>query len=375
MRGECHINALVPHFLLEANNRIGVNPPIYRFTAPLLSLSAIIKQNTVSQRVIAVSDYNDRDELAERRRNKLRVLHFDGKDGNELVETEKPKETLEDVGGLEDVKKKIRMNFIFPLQQPELFAAYGKDAGGSLLLFGPPGCGKTFLARAIAGEINANFIHIELQAILSMYVGQSESNLHDLFQQARQNKPCVIFIDELDAMGGSRNTMRQHHDRMLVNQLLLELDGLQSLNDGVFVIGATNTPWYLDSALRRPGRFNHLVFVPPPEELEREAILQLKLANKPVDWLQLLKIAKETRHFSGADLEQTVKDAVEHALERSLQSGSIEPITQDDLRTAARKRKATTLEWFAIAKNYATFSDMNNDYQHVLDYMKNNGLK
>ncbi|MCU6711780.1 ATP-binding protein [Paenibacillus sp. J5C_2022] len=322
-----------------------------------------------------MSDYNDRDELAERRRNKLRVLHFDGKDGNELVETEKPKETLEDVGGLEDVKKKIRMNFIFPLQQPELFAAYGKDAGGSLLLFGPPGCGKTFLARAIAGEIDANFIHIELQAILSMYVGQSESNLHDLFQQARQNKPCVIFIDELDAMGGSRNSMRQHHDRMLVNQLLLELDGLQSLNEGVFVIGATNTPWYLDSALRRPGRFNHLVFVPPPEELEREAILQLKLANKPVDRLQLPKIAKETRHFSGADLEQTVKDAVEQALERSLQSGNIEPITQDDLRTAARKRKATTLEWFATAKNYATFSDMNNDYQHVLDYMKNNGLK
>ncbi|RIX49406.1 ATP-binding protein [Paenibacillus nanensis] len=321
-----------------------------------------------------MSDHNDRDDLAERRRNKLKVLQFD-KDGKGLVETEKPKETFSDVGGLDAVKKKIRMNFILPLKQPELFAAYGKEAGGSLLLYGPPGCGKTFLARAIAGEIDANFLHIELQAILGMYVGQSESNLHDIFEKARENKPCVIFIDELDAMGGSRNTMRQHHDRMLVNQLLLELDGLQSFNDNVFVIGATNTPWYLDSALRRPGRFNHLIFVPPPEEAERETILGLKLAGKPTDGLELARIARETRHFSGADLEQLVKDAVEAALERTLETGDIQPITQDDLRKSVKGRKATTLEWFSTAKNYATFSDINNDYQIVLDYIKANGLK
>lgn len=323
---------------------------------------------------MAMSDHNDRDDLAERRRNKLKVLQFD-KDGKHLVETEKPKETFQDVGGLDAVKKKIRMNFILPLKQPELFAAYGKEAGGSVLLYGPPGCGKTFLARAIAGEIDANFLHVELQAILGMYVGQSESNLHDLFEKARENKPCVIFIDELDAMGGSRNNMRQHHDRMLVNQLLLELDGLQSFNENVFVIGATNTPWYLDSALRRPGRFNHLIFVPPPEEAERETILQLKLAGKPMNGLDLARIAKDTRHFSGADLEQLVKDAVEDALERTLETGEIQPIDQDDLRKSAKGRKATTLEWFATAKNYATFSDVNNDYQVVLDYMKTNGLK
>ncbi|GKU76270.1 26S protease regulatory subunit [Paenibacillus sp. L3-i20] len=321
-----------------------------------------------------MSDYNDRDELAERRRNKLKVLQFD-KNGKDLIETNKPKETFHDVGGLDAVKRKIRMNFILPLQQPELFAAYGKEAGGSLLLYGPPGCGKTFLARAIAGEINANFLHLELQSILSMFVGQSESNLHDLFEKARENKPCVIFIDELDAMGGSRNSMRQHHDRMLVNQLLLELDGLQSFNDGVYVIGATNTPWYLDSALRRPGRFNHLIFVPPPEEAERVTILNLKLAGKPIDTLDLSKIAKDTRHFSGADLEQIVKDAIEGALERTLETGEIQPITQDDIKKSTKGRKATTLEWFATAKNYATFSDINNDYQNVLEYMRANGLK
>ncbi|WP_053374136.1 ATP-binding protein [Paenibacillus sp. FJAT-27812] len=321
-----------------------------------------------------MSDHNDRDELADRRRNKLKVLHFDA-NGKDLIESEKPDETFADVGGLEEVKKKIRMNFILPLKQPELFAAYGKEAGGSLLLYGPPGCGKTFLARAVAGEIDANFMHIELQAILGMYVGQSENNLHDIFEKARENKPCVIFIDELDAMGGSRNQMRQHHDRILVNQLLMELDGLRTFNDQVYVIGATNTPWYLDSALRRPGRFNHMIFVPPPEENERESILRLKLAGKPLATLDLSKISKETKHFSGADLEQIVKDAVEEALERTLESGVIEPISQDDLKKASKQRKATTLDWFATAKNYATFSDVNQDYQIVLDYMKKNSLK
>jgi SpoVK/Ycf46/Vps4 family AAA+-type ATPase len=321
-----------------------------------------------------LTDHNDQDELAARRRGKLRMLRFDS-NGKDLVESEKPQETFEDVAGLDEVKKKIRLNFILPLKQPELFKAYGREAGGSLLLFGPPGCGKTFLARAVAGEIDANFIHIELQAILSMWAGQSENNLHDIFEKAREHKPCVIFIDELDAMGGSRNQMRQHHDRMLVNQLLLELDGIREQNEQIFVIGATNTPWYLDSALRRPGRFNHLIFVPPPEEQERGTILQLKLADKPTDKLDLARIARETKHYSGADLEQIVKDAVESAMERMLESGNLEPITQDDLKRSAKGRKATTLEWFATAKNYATFSDVNQDYQIVLDYIKATGLK
>lgn len=317
---------------------------------------------------------SDFDELAERRRRKLKMIEFDP-EHQTLVESDKPMETFEDVGGLDEVKKKIRINFILPLKQPELFAAYGKEAGGSILLYGPPGCGKTFLARAVAGEIDANFLHIELQAILSMYVGQSEHNLHDIFEKAREHKPCVIFIDELDAMGGNRHQMRQHHDRMLVNQLLLELDGLQAKNDQVFVIGATNTPWYLDSALRRPGRFNHMIFVPPPEEAERETILQLKLAGKPTASLNVAKIAAASKFFSGADLEQIVQDAVDSALERTLETGEIQPITQNDLKHALKSRKATTLDWFATAKNYATFSDVNKDYQIVLDYMKRTGMR
>ncbi|NJJ39244.1 ATP-binding protein [Paenibacillus apii] len=307
-------------------------------------------------------------------RPKLKVISFNG-DESSLVETEQPQVTFQDVGGMEQLKKKIRLNFILPLQQPEMFQAFGKTAGGSLLLYGPPGCGKTFLARAIAGEINANFLHVELQAILSMYIGESEHNLHDFFEKARQEKPCVLFIDELDALGGSRHHMHQHHNRMLVNQLLIELDGLQSFNHEVLVIGATNTPWYLDSALRRPGRFNHLLFVPPPESTERELILGLKLQGKPQEGLNLKRWAEITSHFSGADLEQIVRDAVERAIERSLESGSIQPITDKDMKASIEGRKPTTLDWFSTAKNYATFSDINKDYEQVLEYVKTHRIK
>ncbi|MEO3945335.1 ATP-binding protein [Gorillibacterium sp. CAU 1737] len=309
----------------------------------------------------------------EKRRN-LKVISFNREKGD-MVETEQPKTTFADVGGMEALKKKIRMNFILPLKQPEMFEAFGRTAGGSMLLYGPPGCGKTFLARAIAGEIGANFIHIELQAILNMYVGGSENNLHDIFEKAREEKPCVVFIDELDALGGSRHQMRQHHDRMLVNQLLTELDGVSSYNQEVMVIGATNTPWYLDSALRRPGRFNHLLFVSPPEPAERERILELKFAGKPQEKLNLKKWSEGAVHFSGADLEQIVRDAVEKALERSLESGSIQPITDEDLKAVFQARKATTLEWFSTAKNYATFSDTNKDYELVLDYIRTHRIK
>lgn len=310
----------------------------------------------------------------DKKRRNLKVIQFD-KDKNSLVETVQPKETFDDVGGLEDVKKRIRMDFIMPIQSPEFFQAFGKKSGGSLLLYGPPGCGKTFLAKAIAGEINASFIHLELQAILSMYVGQSEHNLHDVFEKAREQKPCVLFIDELDALGGNRHRMSQHHDRMIVNQLLLELDGLQSFNDQIYIIGATNTPWYLDPALRRPGRFNSLIFIPPPSQEERELILTLKTKDKPQEKLDLTKVAKATSHFSGADLTQVVDDAVSKAIERSLEQGSLQPMSHADVLKAAKNRNPTTLEWFSTAKNYATFSDTNKDYQHVLDYMKAHGIR
>lgn len=310
----------------------------------------------------------------ENSRDKLRVISFD-KDQNQLVEIEQKRDKFADVGGLEEVKKKIKIDFIMPIQSPDIFKAFGKELGGGLLFYGPPGCGKTFLARAVAGEINASFIHLDLQSILSKWSGEAEQNLHELFEDARKRTPCVLFIDELDALGGNRQKLSAHHDRMLVNQLLVELDGSVSDNEGIYVIGATNTPWYLDPALRRPGRFNSLIFLPPPQLEERKAILTLKTNGKPQEDLQLDLVAKYTEHFSGADLEYLVKDAINFAIEQSFETGEIQPLTNEHLLKAMEKRQPTTLEWFATAKSYALFSDMNQEYKDVLDYIYKNNLK
>lgn len=302
------------------------------------------------------------------RRDKLRVISYD-QEQDKIVELEEELETFEDVGGLEKVKKKVKTDFILPIQSPEVFQAFGKEIRGGLLFYGPPGCGKTFFARAVAGEINARFLHLELQTILSKWSGEAEKNMHQFFEGARQQTPCVLFIDELDAIGGNRQKMISHHDRMLVNQLLVELDSSVSDNEGVYVLGATNTPWYLDPALRRPGRFNSLIFLPPPSYEERKAILALKTDGKPQEDLQLELVAKYTEHFSGADLEYLVKDAIDLAITRSFESGEIQPLTNKDLLEAMEGRQPTTLEWFKTAKSYAVFSDANHEYKDVLDYI------
>ncbi len=283
---------------------------------------------------------------------------------------EKPSMNFKDVGGMDAVKKEIDLKIIQPLNHPELYKAYGKKTGGGILLYGPPGCGKTYLAKATAGQVKSRFISVRLNDILDMWMGNSEKNLNDVFQLARDNNPCVVFFDEIDALGASRSDMKQSGNRHLINQFLQELDGLESENDGLLVIGATNTPWHLDAAFRRPGRFDRIIFVPPPDESARESILRLKLASKPTEEIDYASLAKSMSDYSGADIEAIIDIAIEAKLEESIKKGIPQPMNTKDLKRATKKHKPTTKEWFTTAKNFALYANESGLYDEILDYMK-----
>lgn len=287
----------------------------------------------------------------------------------EIAEIERPSIRFCDVGGMDGVKDDIRVKIIYPLQHPEMYAAYGKKAGGGILMYGPPGCGKTLLARATAGEVQSRFMSIGINDVLDMWIGNSEKNLHALFEQARRNRPCVLFFDEVDALGASRSDMRRTGGRHLINQFLAELDGAQADNEGLLCLGATNAPWHLDNAFKRPGRFDRVIFVPPPDEPARAEILNIALKGKPLDNVDMKKIAARTTDFSGADLYAVVNAAVELKLQEALKTGMPKPITTNDLLAAVKTRKATTLEWFATARNHALYSNEGGDYDAILQYL------
>lgn len=283
---------------------------------------------------------------------------------------QRPSINFSHVGGMDAVKKEIEMKIIRPLMHPELYKAYGKKAGGGILLYGPPGCGKTYLAKATAGQVNAKFISVGLNDILDMWIGNSEKNLHDIFELARRNTPCVLFIDEIDALGASRSDMKHSAGRHVINQFLQELDGISSSNEGVLIIGATNTPWNLDPAFRRPGRFDRIIFVPPPDATSRESILRLKLKDKPAGNIDYGQLSKKTEHYSGADIDAVIDIAIELKLEDSFKDGVPKPLDTQDLLTAAKKHKPSTQEWFLTAKNFAMFANDAGLYDEVLNYLK-----
>ncbi|MCC6125312.1 MAG: AAA family ATPase [Pirellulales bacterium] len=286
------------------------------------------------------------------------------------AEVERPKATFRDVGGMEALKEEIAVKIIYPLQHPEVFQAYGKSVGGGILMYGPPGCGKTHLARATAGEIRAGFISVGINDVLEMWMGNSERNLHALFEQARDNKPCVLFFDEVDALGGRRSDMHGGAGRQLINQFLAEMDGVNCSNEGVLILAASNAPWHVDPAFRRPGRFDRILFVPPPDAPGRAAILRIHCAGKPAENLDFEHVAKKTDGFSGADLKAVVDMAVENKLRQAMRSGNIVLLATKDLAAAAQTLRPTTREWFSTARNYATYSNQGGLYDDVLKYLK-----
>jgi len=282
--------------------------------------------------------------------------------------------TLADVAGMTEVKRRLEAAFLAPMRNPELRRLYGKSLRGGLLLYGPPGCGKTFIARAVAGELGARFITVSFADIIDMFVGQSERNIHELFEIARRNAPCVVFLDEVDAIGQKRSQLRHTPMRSAVNQLLLELDDISGNNEGVFLLAATNHPWDVDSALRRPGRFDRTLLVLPPDASAREGVFRYHLKDRPVAGIDLAKLAKSTDGYSGADIAHICETAAERALMDSVRLGEPRMIGTPDLEAAIAEVKPSLGAWFDTARNVALFANEGGTYDDLAAYLRKRRL-
>ncbi len=292
-------------------------------------------------------------------------------DGADLLDVSHETVTLDDVGGLEPVKQRIREAFLEPMRNPAIAKAFGKSLRGGLLLYGPPGTGKTYLARAVAGELGARFLTVTLADVLDRYLGESEQNLRALFQRARRLAPAVLFLDEVDAIGGKRSQYSGSDGmRTVVNQLLQEMDGIGADNDGLFVLGATNHPWDVDTALLRPGRFDRVVLVLPPDAPAREAILRHHLRGRPLAGIDLGELVAQTDGFSGADLQHLAASAAEKAMMDSIATGEVRAITMADLRGALRDVRPSTTAWLQSARNVVQFANNDGRYDDLAAYLR-----
>ncbi len=285
------------------------------------------------------------------------------------VDLERPKLGFGDVGGMEPLKEEFRMKVLYPMRKPDLFRAYGKKVGGGVLLYGPPGCGKTLLSRACAGEMDATFMAIGIHQILDMWLGSSEKALNATFELARRHAPCILFFDEVDALAADRINLRHTAGRTLINQFLAELDGSGEGNEGVLVLAATNAPWHLDPAFLRPGRFDRVLFVPPPDEAARAAIVQVLAKGRPIASLDAQALARKTREFSGADLKQVFDLASERCLTIAMRENNVVPLSTAMLVRAASEVRPTTKSWFETARNYALYANQTGFYDEVLAYL------
>jgi len=292
-----------------------------------------------------------------------------------MFDAEESTVRLSDVGGMTEVKKRLELAFLGPLRRPELRQLYRKSLRGGLLLYGPPGCGKTFLAKAVAGEMGAKLISLSIVDVLDMWLGSSESNLHEMFQTARRNAPCVLFFDEIDALGYKRSHLNSSAMRTTVNQLLAELDGIEGNNDGVFVLAATNAPWDVDPALRRPGRFDRTVLVVPPDQEARHAIVEYHLRERPIERIDISKIVAATDGFSGADLAHLCETAAEQAMHDSIRHGEVRAIRQRDFDDALREVRPSIGSWFATARNVTMFGNQDGSYDDLAKYLKNHKMR
>ena len=292
-----------------------------------------------------------------------------------------PNLNFTDVAGMDKLKEELREAVVYPMKRPDLADEYGVLGGGGILLYGPPGCGKSYLMKASAGECKVKFLNVKLSDILDQYVGGTEKNIHKVFETARNNTPCILFVDEIDALGGRRENMGEsaQYLKAAVNQLLYEMDGVEANNKGMLTVGATNAPWDVDPAIRRAGRLGKLIYVPEPDFVSRREILKLRLniklsKEKIASGIPWNRLAIATWGYASSDLRAIVDEAAAipwreafHKIEKEkaelIKQGmdpdqaekearskvKLRKIKSSDLTHATKKKKSSLPPWYEQA--------------------------
>jgi len=295
-------------------------------------------------------------------------------EGKAFISAEIPDISFADIAGLEDVKRAIRMRMLDPIKHPEKYEYYGKKTGGGVLLFGPPGTGKTMIAKAIAHEAGAKFYAIKGSDIVSKWVGDSEKNINSLFEQARKDDRAIIFVDEMDSLFGARGN-DPHNDRR-VNEFLQQIDGFAGKSPNMLLLGATNRPWDVDSAAVRSGRFSQKIYIPLPDAEARRYLFKLYLKKAPLtDDVNIAELVKFTENFSGADIAEVCDRAKEAPLEKYIATGEPVKVRQIDLlRVIAEILPTVDRAEIARFERYAGIKlQMTNDKLQMTNEDGNNG--
>lgn len=286
----------------------------------------------------------------------------------DIVPMEKPGINFSHVGGLNKVKEEISKAIIYPFKHPEIYQHYKKKIGEGILLYGPPGCGKTYIAKASAGECGASFLTVKIGEILGKWLGESEKNITAAFRSASKYQPAILFFDEIDAIGGRRDEGKDANVKRVVNALLVELDGVTSSSDKRLTLAATNEPWAVDPALRRPGRFSKLLYVPPPDVDGRAEIFKLNMKERPVEKnIDYNKLSEMTDGFSCADIKQICDESADYPLMEALTGKNPRKILMSDFMETLSKRKSSLTPWFRLAEDQIKKCGEEDIFSELLD--------
>lgn len=287
----------------------------------------------------------------------------------DLILVEKPGIRFKDIAGLKNIKEAIKEAIIYPFKYPEKYEYFGVKPGGGILLYGPPGCGKTMLAAAAAAECDAAFINVKISDIKDKYVGESEKNIREVFSLAREQERAIIFFDEIDAIASDRSSSREGYERGMVNELLTQMDGVDNKSKNKqLVLAATNIPWAVDTALRRSGRFDTMVFIPNPDEAARKKIFEINLKNKPLSGkVNLDDLVKKTKGYASSEIVDICDKAARIPLREELQGKPRRKIEPEDFEKVIREKKTILESWYVKAMRELGKGDEANLYSELIE--------